>query len=63
VIRLVEDPTRRHVFQLVGRRWSLEADRAWGPDLPVTQIVTIGLAGQFDGDALLAALTRGASIP
>ena len=30
VLYLKEDPTHRRIFQLVGKRWSLEPDGAWG---------------------------------
>lgn len=58
IVHLAEDPQHRYVLQLVGRRWSLTPDRTWGSDQPRTQLVLIGLAGQFDGEALLAPLTR-----
>jgi G3E family GTPase len=52
-VHLKEDPRRRHLFQLVGRRWSLVPDQDWG-DVPAqSRIVLIGLAGQFNGDELL----------
>ena len=57
IVYLAEDPQRRHVFQLVGRRWSLTPDRPWGDDTPRTELVLIGLDGLLDGEALLAALT------
>jgi G3E family GTPase len=59
VVFLHEDPSRRHVLQLVGRRWSLTPDRAWGGDPPRTELVLIGLAGRLDGEALLATLAPG----
>jgi G3E family GTPase len=57
-VHLREDSSRRHVFQLVGRRWTLTPDRGWGSEPAQTRIVLIGLAGQFDGDSLLKPLTR-----
>ncbi|HEY2871374.1 MAG TPA: GTP-binding protein [Reyranella sp.] len=52
IVHLSEDPGRRYVFQLVGRRRALTPDRAWGEELARTQIVIIGLAGQIDDDLL-----------
>jgi G3E family GTPase len=52
VVHLAGDPWRRYVFQLVGRRWSLTPDRAWGAGPRQTRLVLIGLAGQLDGRAL-----------
>ena len=65
ILYLAEDPSRRHIFQLVGRRWSLTPDRIWGRDPPLSELVMIGLAGQLDGDALLTSLgqSRTSSIP
>jgi G3E family GTPase len=56
LVWLTGDPARRHVFQLVGARWSLTPDADWGSERPRTEIVLIGLAGQLDGAALLAPL-------
>ena len=56
IVHLRQSPEQRHVFQLVGRRWSLTPDRVWGRDPHRTDIVMIGLAGQLDGAALLASL-------
>jgi G3E family GTPase len=52
VVHLSEDPGRRYVFQLVGRRRALTPDRAWDEESARTQIVIIGLAGQIDDDLL-----------
>lgn len=57
-VHLREDPSQRHVFQLVGQRWTLTPDRSWGSEPAQTRIVLIGLAGQFDGDGLLEPLIR-----
>lgn len=56
IVCLAEDPLHRHVFQMVGRRWSLTADRTWGSDPPRSELVLMGLAGQLDGETLLATL-------
>jgi G3E family GTPase len=58
IVQLAEDPLRRYVLQLVGRRWSLTPDRLWGEDTPRSEFVVIGLAGELDGAALLEALAR-----
>ena len=63
IVHLIDDPPHRYVFQLVGRRWSLTQDRAWSSDTPRTRLVLIGLAGDIDGDMLLASLTRSTSSP
>jgi G3E family GTPase len=56
IVHLNEDPGRRYVFQLIGRRRALTPDRAWGDEPARTQIVIIGLAGHID-DHLLCPLT------
>ncbi len=57
-VHLAEDPQRRHVFQLVGRRWSLVPDRDWGSERPQSRIVLIGLAGHCNPVELLEPLAR-----
>jgi G3E family GTPase len=49
---LLDDPSAQYVFQLVGKRWSIERGEAWKDHEPKTQIVLIGLAGSLDGTAL-----------
>jgi G3E family GTPase len=49
---LAEDPSVQFVFQLVGKRWSIENGGAWGNREPKTQFVLIGLSGSPDGAAL-----------
>lgn len=41
-ICLAEDPSRRYLLQLVGRRWTLEEAGTWGDTVPCTEIVCIG---------------------
>lgn len=55
VVFLADDADRRHVFQLVGRRWSLTPEQPWS-DAPRTDLVIIALRGPVEGEALLAAL-------
>ena len=53
LLALREDPARRYVLQLVGRRYSIEADRPWGDgEAPATRLVVIGLPGSVDPDRL-----------
>ncbi len=52
-LHLSEDTRRRHLFQLVGKRWSLTPDREWLGDSPHSEIILIGLDGQLDGKDLL----------
>jgi G3E family GTPase len=58
IVHLSEDPGRRYIFQMVGRRRTLTPDRAWGDEPRRTELVLIGLAGQIDGDALLRPLVH-----
>jgi G3E family GTPase len=58
LLHLREDPARRYVLQLVGRRYSIEADRPWGDAAPATQVVVIGLPGCVDEAALTATMQR-----
>jgi G3E family GTPase len=52
LLHLREDPANRYVMQVVGRRFSIEADRPWGGADPGSQIVVIGLPGTVDPAAL-----------
>jgi G3E family GTPase len=58
LLHLQEDPANRYVLQVVGRRYSIEADRPWGDDAPGSQVVVIGLPGSVDERALTTTLTR-----
>ena len=58
LLHLREDPQRRYVLQLVGRRYSIEADRPWGEATPASQLVVIGLPGSVDAAALTATVER-----
>jgi G3E family GTPase len=42
-VHLADDPDRRYVLQLVGRRWSLTPGNAWDAEPPRTRLVFIGL--------------------
>ena len=52
VLCLREDPDRRTIFQLVGKRWSLKPGGEWGDAPPRSQLVMIGLIGSVDADWL-----------
>ena len=56
LLHLREDPTNRYVLQVVGRRFSIEADRPWGADTPASRLVVIGLPGSVDAQELTATL-------
>jgi G3E family GTPase len=45
VLWLADRPDRRTVLQMVGRRWSLTADRPWGEAAPRSELVVIATAG------------------
>lgn len=49
---LAEDPSVQFVFQLVGKRWSVERGEDWGNREAKTQFVLIGLAGSLDSAVL-----------
>lgn len=51
-VHLKDDPAHRYLFQLVGRRWSLDRDRSWNGEIPRTRLVAIGLSREFDGVTL-----------
>jgi G3E family GTPase len=63
LLRLREDPQRRYLLQLVGRRYSIEADRPWGETTPSSRLVVIGLPGSVDVTGLTATLERLAAAP
>jgi len=54
VVYAAEEPTRRAVLQVVGRRSDISLDEEWGDTLPRTQIVAIGAPGSIDPNALTA---------
>lgn len=45
IVYLRDDPMRRFVFQLVGKRWSLDRGEPWGVETPCTRLTFIGLPG------------------
>jgi len=54
VVYAAEEPTRRAVLQVVGRRSDVSLDEEWGDTKPHTQIVAIGAPGSIDAEALTA---------
>lgn len=56
VLYLRDDPDHRHVFQLVGKRWSLVRGAPWAGQPRRSQVVFIGQPGSIEGGALEAAL-------
>ena len=52
VIFLVEEPGRRAVLQVVGKRVDITLERAWGDENPSSRIVVIGAHGSIDASAL-----------
>jgi G3E family GTPase len=56
VIFLQEVPEQRFVLQMVGARWKLTPDLAWGDEKPQTQLVWISLRDQFDPDLIVNSL-------
>jgi G3E family GTPase len=59
LLHLREDPPNRYVLQVVGRRFSVEADRPWAAEaVPASQLVVIGLPGSVDEQELDATLAR-----
>lgn len=59
LLALREDPAHRYLLQLVGRRYSIEAERPWEEAEPRTsRLVVIGLPGSVDPDRLSQTLTR-----
>lgn len=55
VLALRDEPDRRTVFQLVGRRWELTRGAPWGNDPPSSRLVVIGATGSV-GDGFASAL-------
>jgi G3E family GTPase len=57
IVSLQEDPDHRFVFQLVGKRWSVKRDAAWGDAPPRTRLVLLGLPGSLNEARLAAAFS------
>ena len=54
VVYTAEEPNRRAILQVVGRRSDVSLDEEWGNAQPRTQIVAIGAPGSIDPDLLTA---------
>ena len=52
VVYLGADPTRRYVFHLAGRRWSLDLDQEYEGGPTRSRLVLLGPCGSFDPDLL-----------
>ena len=58
LLHLREDAANRYLLQLVGRRYSIEAQGPWGEEPPSSRLVVIGLPGSVDEQALQETLLR-----
>lgn len=56
VLYLADEPQRRVILQVVGRRWELRPGEPWGNAAPASRLVFIGPRGQIDAAAVLAGL-------
>ena len=52
VVYAAEEPERRAVLQVVGRRSDVSLDEEWGDTQPRTQIVAIGAPGSIDPERI-----------
>jgi G3E family GTPase len=50
ILYLQENPEQRYIFQLVGKRWSLEPREGWDGEQPTSRVVMIGISGSMDSD-------------
>jgi len=55
LIYLAEAPTRRVIFQMVGKRVNVVIGEPWGEEPPCTQLVFLSTPGGLDGAALQVA--------
>jgi len=61
ILYLQENLEKKHIFQLVGKRWSIEVSENWANKPRVTKLVMIGLPNSFVPEQLekrLALMTR-----
>lgn len=56
VLYLADEPARRVILQMVGRRWNLRPGEPWGDAAPASRLVFIGPRDQIDPAAVLAGL-------
>jgi G3E family GTPase len=52
VLNLADEPTRRTIYQRVGKRWSYTPAEPWGDTQPHSSLVFIGPVGLLDGPTL-----------
>jgi G3E family GTPase len=52
VVHSAEEPDRRAVLQVVGKRVNISLAQQWGDDAPCTRIVAIGAPGALDRESL-----------
>ena len=52
ILYLADEPSRRHLFHLVGARWSVTPGEPWREEPPASRLVLIGLPGSIDEQAL-----------
>ncbi len=52
ILWLANDPGRKAIFQLVGKRWIVEMGGEWGSEQPRNQLVLIGTADGIDAEQL-----------
>ena len=50
ILYLQENPEQRQIFQLVGKRWSLNSGEAWNDEKPASKVVMIGLSDSMDNE-------------
>ena len=48
ILYLKENPERKYIFQLVGKRWRIDPAEDWGDEPRITKLVLIGLPKSFD---------------
>jgi G3E family GTPase len=58
VLYLADDPMRRGILQVVGKRASVDWGEAWGEQTPRSQIVVIGAHDSIEPDAYSAMFKR-----
>ena len=57
IVNSAENPDRRAILQVVGRRSDVILEEEWDNRRPQTQIVAIGAPGSIDDEALTALFT------
>jgi len=58
ILYLADQPEKRMIFQQVGRRWSLTPEHPWSDEKPQSQIVWIGLKGEFEPENMSGLLEK-----